>query len=279
MSPALEVRNLTTRFNTPEGVVNAVSDVSFSVMNGETVAIVGESGSGKSVTMLSIQGLLPAHSGRIEAGQVLFDGRDLLTLTRKEMRSVNGSRIGMIFQDPMSSLNPVLPVGFQIGESMRRHLGLSADEARERSIELATLVGISAPEQRLNDYPHQFSGGMRQRVMIAMALACSPRLLIADEPTTALDVTIQAQILRLVRRLKATFDMSLIWITHDLGVVAKLADRVIVMYAGRVVEEADVRDFYREPSIPIRRVYSPLFLRPAPPKGGGLPPLADSHPI
>jgi oligopeptide transport system ATP-binding protein len=231
-------------------VVNAVNGISFTVEAGETLAIVGESGSGKSVSMLSVQRLLPPGGARVEAGEVWFQGQDLLQLDRTAMRSVNGGRIGMIFQDPMSSLNPVLTVDFQIGEALREHKNLGPRAARARTVELLKLVGIPHAETRLDDYPHQFSGGMRQRAMIAMALSCDPALLIADEPTTALDVTIQAQIIRLMKRLRAEFGMSLIWITHDLGVVAKLADRVIVMYAGGIVEEAGVRAFYAAPRHP-----------------------------
>jgi oligopeptide transport system ATP-binding protein len=249
----LEVRNLTTRFRTGDGVVTAVDGISFSVAQGETVAIVGESGSGKSVSMLSVQRLLPPHGARVEAGEVWFDGQDLLRLDRAAMRAINGRKIGMIFQDPMSSLNPVLTIGFQIGEALREHRGLDRAAARARTIGLLRLVGIPRAETRLDDYPHQFSGGMRQRAMIAMALSCDPALLIADEPTTALDVTIQAQIIRLMKRLKTELGMSLIWITHDLGVVARLADRVLVMYAGRIVEEAAVRSFYAAPRHPYSR--------------------------
>ncbi|WP_229428793.1 ABC transporter ATP-binding protein [Microvirga pudoricolor] len=253
MSALLDVRDLHTRFRTPSSVINAVNGVSFSVQPGETLAIVGESGSGKSVSMLSIQGLLPPHGGAVEGGKALFQGIDLLQLDKKEMRKINGAKIGMIFQDPMSSLNPVLTIGYQISEALREHEMLSRGEARRRAIDLLRLVGIPMAENRLNDYPHQFSGGMRQRAMIAMALSCNPALLIADEPTTALDVTIQAQILRLVRRLRAERGMALIWITHDLGVVSRIADRVMVMYAGSVVEEAGVLDFYATPRHPYSR--------------------------
>jgi oligopeptide transport system ATP-binding protein len=250
MAPLLDVRNLITRFRTSEGVIHAVDGVSFTVEKGETVAIVGESGSGKSVSMLSIQGLLPPNSGKVEQGEVWFQGKDLLRLDRSEMRKINGAGIGMIFQDPMSSLNPVLSVGFQICEALRAHQGLDRRAARNRAVDLLSQVGIPRPESRLADYPHQFSGGMRQRVMIAIALSCNPLLLIADEPTTALDVTIQAQILRLMKQLRSALGMSIIWISHDLGVVARIADRVIVMYAGRIVEEAGVQAFYTAPRHP-----------------------------
>lgn len=253
MTALLEVRGLTTRFHTSEGVVHAVSDVSFEVRQGETLAIVGESGSGKSVTMLSILRLLPEPPARIEAGEVRFRGQDLLALDRGAMRRLRGSAIGMVFQDPMSSLNPTMTIGEQVAETLRVHEGLEARAARQRSVELLRMVGIPAPESRVNEYPHRFSGGMRQRAMIAMALAARPSLLIADEPTTALDVTVQAQLLRLVKRLRAELGMSVVWITHDLGVVARLAERVVVMYAGRVVEEASVRTFYRRPCHPYSR--------------------------
>jgi oligopeptide transport system ATP-binding protein len=250
MAPLLDVRNLHTRFRTAEGVIHAVDGVSFTVEQGETVAIVGESGSGKSVSMLSIQRLLPPNSGKVEQGEVWFQGKELLRLERSEMRKINGAGIGMIFQDPMSSLNPVLSIGFQICEALREHQGLDRSAARDRAVELLSRVGIPRPETRLAHYPHQFSGGMRQRVMIAMALSCNPVLLIADEPTTALDVTIQAQILRLMKKLRGELGMSMIWISHDLGVVARIADRVIVMYAGRIVEEAGVQAFYTAPRHP-----------------------------
>ena len=250
MAPLLEIKDLRTRFDTPEGVVNAVNGISYWVEPGETVAVVGESGSGKSVSMMSVLRLLPSPPARIESGEVLFKGRDLLKLSKKEMRSINGADIGMVFQDPMSSLNPVLTVGYQVRETVRVHEGVSVEIAKARALDLLNLVGIPEAERRLGNYPHQFSGGMRQRVMIAMALACRPSLLIADEPTTALDVTIQAQILRLVKRLKQKLGMSVIWITHDLGVVARLAERVVVMYAGTIVEDAPVASFYVRPRHP-----------------------------
>jgi oligopeptide transport system ATP-binding protein len=285
MTPLLDVRNLHTRFRTSEGVIQAVDGISFTVEAGETVAIVGESGSGKSVSMLSVQRLLPPNGGRVEEGEVWFRGKDLLRLDRKAMRKINGAGIGMIFQDPMSSLNPLLSVGFQIAEALREHLDIGRKEAMTRVVELLERVGIPQPQTRIGDYPHQFSGGMRQRVMIAMALSCSPALLVADEPTTALDVTIQAQILRLMKQLRAELDMSLIWISHDLGVVAKLADRVIVMYAGRIVEEADVHTFYRSPRHPYSKGlldslprFDDEVLRPLRPIPGQPPNLAHRSP-
>jgi len=237
MAPLLDVRNLETQFKTQDGIVKAVNNVSFYVNRGETLGIVGESGSGKSVTSLSIMRLIPNPPGRISGGEVIFDGQDLLKISEDEMRDLRGNRIAMIFQDPMTSLNPVLTIGQQITESLMLHLKLSAKEAQNRAIELLNHVGIPSAARRINEYPHQFSGGMRQRVMIAMALACNPELLIADEPTTALDVTIQAQILELIKRLQSELGMAVIIITHDLGVVAGMSDRVMVMYAGRVVEE------------------------------------------
>ncbi len=246
----LEVRNLKTRFRTPEGTVYAVNGVSFAVNEGETLAVVGESGCGKSVTMTSILRLIAIPPGEIASGEVLYRGDDLLKLTESEMEHVRGKEIAMIFQDPMTSLNPVLTIGRQLTETLRAHTPLNPQECRERAVTLLEWVGIPDARKRLDDYPHQFSGGMRQRVMIAMALACSPSLLIADEPTTALDVTIQAQIVELVKRLKQDMGMAMIWITHDLGVVAGLADRVMVMYAGFIVEEAQVDDLYENPLHP-----------------------------
>jgi peptide/nickel transport system ATP-binding protein len=245
----LDVKNLQTHFHTPRGVVRAVNGVSFQVAEDETVAIVGESGSGKSVMALSILRLLASPPART-TGAVLFQGVDLLSLPPKETRRIRGNRISMVFQEPMTSLNPVLTLGRQIAEPLRLHRGLSRREARDRSIELLRTVGIPSPEGRLDNYPHQFSGGMRQRVMIAMALACSPKLLIADEPTTALDVTIQAQVLDLMRGLRREFGSSIMLITHDLGVVAEMADRVIVMYAGRAVEQASVKQLFAKPKHP-----------------------------
>jgi len=248
--PLLEVKDLKTQFFTQDGVVKAVNGVSFYVEEGETLGIVGESGCGKSVTVLSVMRLIPQPPGKIVAGQVLFEGRDLLQVSDEEIRQVRGNKIAMIFQDPMTSLNPVLTIGRQIGEALELHLHMGREEARKRSAELLAMVGIPQAEARLDDYPHQFSGGMRQRAMIAMALACNPQLLIADEPTTALDVTIQAQIVDLVKRLRDEIGMAIIWITHDLGVVAGLADRMMVMYAGFAVEEAPVKEVYADPRHP-----------------------------
>jgi len=245
----LSVENLQTHFGTPDGVVRAVEGLSFTINAGETVAIVGESGCGKSVTSTSILRLVPTPPGKI-AGKILFQGRDLLTCSDAEMRAIRGKDISMIFQEPMTSLNPVLTVGRQIGESLRLHEGLSARAAEARAVDILTLVGIPAPGRRVREYPHQLSGGMRQRVMIAIALACNPKLLIADEPTTALDVTIQAQILDLMRDLKTRLGSAIMLITHDLGVVAEMAQRVVVMYAGRKVEEGTVEAIFGRPKHP-----------------------------
>ena len=248
----LEVENLQTHFGTIDGVVRAVEGLSFHIEAGETVAIVGESGCGKSVTSMSILRLIAEPPGKI-AGKIRFQGRDLLELSEAEMRQIRGNDISMIFQEPMTSLNPVLTVGRQIGETLELHQGMNRQQAEARAIEMLTLVGIPAPARRVREYPHQLSGGMRQRVMIAMALACNPKLLIADEPTTALDVTIQAQILDLMRDLKTRLDSAIMLITHDLGVVAEMAQRVVVMYAGRKVEEAAVRDIFARPRHPYTR--------------------------
>ena len=247
--PLLEVRGLQTYFDTPEGVARAVDGVSFSVNAGETIGIVGESGSGKSVTALSILRLIPSP-GRIAGGRILFEGTDLLGLSAHDLRRVRGNRISMIFQEPMTSLNPVFSVGWQITEAIREHQRVGRREAHDRAIAMLKLVGIASPERRIDDFPHEMSGGMRQRVMIAIALACNPKLLIADEPTTALDVTIQAQILDLIVRLKSEIGMSVILITHDLGVVAETAQRVCVMYAGKFVEMAPVRELFGNPRHP-----------------------------
>ena len=246
----LEVNGLRTQFFTQDGVVKAVNGVSFYLDPGETLGIVGESGCGKSVSVMSLMRLIPQPPGRIVGGEVTFDGQDLLALGDDEIRHIRGNKIAMIFQDPMTSLNPVLTIGRQIGEALELHMGMNRHEARKRSAELLGLVGIPSAESRLDDYPHQFSGGMRQRAMIAMGLACDPQLLIADEPTTALDVTIQAQIVDLVKRLRDGIGMAVIWITHDLGVVAGLADRMMVMYAGYIVEEAPVKAIYGDPRHP-----------------------------
>jgi oligopeptide transport system ATP-binding protein len=248
--PLLDVKNLKTQFFTQDGVVKAVDDVSFHVMPGETLGIVGESGCGKSITAMSIMRLIPSPPGRIVNGTIMFEGEDILGMSDEEIRSVRGNKIAMIFQDPMTSLNPVLSIYRQIAETLELHLGMSKSQSRQRSVELLKMVGIPNAEQRVDQYPHQFSGGMRQRVMIAMALSCNPKLLIADEPTTALDVTIQAQILDLMRNLQAEHNTALIMITHDLGVVAGMTDRVNVMYAGHVVETASTEELFGNPKHP-----------------------------
>lgn len=245
----LEVKDLVVHFKTDEGIVPSVNGVSFSVSKGETLAIVGESGCGKSVTSLSIMGLL-AYPGQVAGGEILLEGRNLLALSKKEMRKLRGNEISMIFQEPMTSLNPVFTIGNQLGEVFRVHQGVDKKEARERSIEMLRLVGIPRAEKIVDSFPHQLSGGMRQRVMIAMGLACNPKVLIADEPTTALDVTIQAQILELMAKLSRERETGVILITHDLGVVAEMADRVVVMYAGQVVEEASVYELFANPKHP-----------------------------
>jgi oligopeptide transport system ATP-binding protein len=250
MGKLLEVKDLRTQFFTQDGVVHAVNGISYTLDEGETLGIVGESGCGKSVGVMSLIRLIPMPPGRVVGGEVWFDGRNLLTLDDDEIRQVRGNRIAMIFQDPMTSLNPVLTIGRQISEALELHLDMDKQQARQRAQELLELVGIPGAESRLDDYPHQFSGGMRQRVMIAMGLSCKPKLLIADEPTTALDVTIQAQIVDLVKKLRDEIGMAIIWITHDLGVVAGLADRMIVMYAGFIVEEASVKELYANPRHP-----------------------------
>jgi oligopeptide transport system ATP-binding protein len=250
MAHLLDVENLQTEFHTSEGVVKAVNGISYTLEEGGILGIVGESGSGKSVSVLSLLKLLPQPPALIKDGAANFDGRDLLTMTDKEIRSVRGNEIAIIFQDPMTSLNPIMKIGKQIGEALELHMGMNESEARQRTIELLNHVGIPMAEQRIDQYPHQLSGGMRQRVMIALGLSCNPRLLIADEPTTALDVTIQAQIIALVRRLQEETGMAVIWITHDLGVIAGLADQVIVMYSGYVVEYAAVDDLFENPRHP-----------------------------
>lgn len=246
----LDVQGLETQFRTPDGVVHAVNGVSFAVKEGETLGVVGESGCGKSVTMLSVLGLIPSPPGKVTAGKAIFNGRDLLQMSKEEIRHVRGAQISMIFQDPMTSLNPVLTIGRQLEEPLMLHLGMNKAQASDRAAELLEMVGIPNAKDRLKDYPHQYSGGMRQRVMIAMALSCSPQILIADEPTTALDVTIQAQITDLVKRLRAELGMTVIWITHDLGVVANLAHRVLVMYGGFIIEESPVKELYANPCHP-----------------------------
>ncbi|MCJ7433071.1 MAG: ABC transporter ATP-binding protein [Anaerolineales bacterium] len=246
----LDVKGLETQFKTPDGIVHAVNGVSFGLKEGETLGVVGESGCGKSVTMLSVLGLIPSPPGKVVAGEALFFDQDLLKMSNEEIRHVRGAQIAMIFQDPMTSLNPVLTIGLQLQEPLTLHLGMTRSQAQARAAELLEMVGIPKAKDRLGDYPHQFSGGMRQRVMIAMALSCSPQILIADEPTTALDVTIQAQIMDLVKRLRNELGMTIIWITHDLGVVAGLAQRVVVMYGGYFIEEAPVNKLYASPSHP-----------------------------
>jgi len=250
VAPLLEIEDLRTWFYTRDGIVRAVDGVSFRVSPGETLAVVGESGCGKSVTSLSILRLVPSPPGRIVAGRLAFAGRDLLGLTEAEMRGIRGNEISMIFQEPMTSLNPVLTIGWQIAEALVLHQGLDRRAAAARAVEMLRLVNIPEPERRVKQYPHELSGGMRQRVMIAMALSCDPKLLIADEPTTALDVTIQAQILDLMRELKAKTGAAIVLITHDLGVVAEMAQRVVVMYAGRKVEEAPVERLFAQPLHP-----------------------------
>jgi oligopeptide/dipeptide ABC transporter ATP-binding protein len=263
--PLLAVRNLVTSFQTDAGTLRAVDGVSFDVPKGSVVGIVGESGCGKSVTSLSIMRLISGPAGRIESGQVLYRGKDVLSVPEREMRSLRGRKISMIFQEPMTSLNPVYTVGSQIREVVRLHQKVSRGEAQNRTLEMLRLVGIASPESRASAYPHQLSGGMRQRVMIAMALACEPELLIADEPTTALDVTIQAQILDLLRRLQDTLHMSIILITHDLGVVAEFAQHMVVMYAGRVVEQGAVSELFARP----RHPYTEGLLKSIPLPGQG----------
>src|SRR5437588_4440918 len=252
-APLLEIEGLKTHFFTRDGIVRAVDGVSFSVAAGETLAVVGESGCGKSVTSLSILRLIASPPGRIVEGRISFEGRDLLALSERGMRDIRGNEISMIFQEPMTSLNPVLTIGRQIAETLTVHRGLGAQAAETRAIEMLRLVGIPEPAQRIKQYPHELSGGMRQRVMIAMALACGPKLLIADEPTTALDVTVQAQILDLMRELKAKTGTAIILITHSLGVVAEMAQRVVVMYGGRKVEEAPVEALFARPRHPYTR--------------------------
>jgi peptide/nickel transport system ATP-binding protein len=253
MTPILEMQNVSVAFPTSRGAVTAVEDLSLALGARETLAIVGESGSGKSTAALEILGLIPESASRRASGKVMFDGMDLRALSPRELRKIRGHRIGMIFQDPMMALNPVFTIGRQIAEPLREHFGLSARAARKRVIELLDRVGIPAPEQRVDQYPHNLSGGMRQRVMIATALACQPNVLIADEPTTALDVTVQAQVLELINDLKAEFGMAVLLITHDLGVVWETAQRAVVMYAGRKVEEGAIEEIFRRPAHPYTR--------------------------
>jgi oligopeptide transport system ATP-binding protein len=250
MADLLNVQGLETQFRTREGTVHAVNGVSFHLKEGETLGIVGESGCGKSVTVMSMLRLIPSPPGKVVAGKALFQGKDLLTMTDEEIRHVRGSQISMVFQDPMTSFNPVLTIGRQVAEPLEVHNGMRTQQALERVVEMLELVGIPKAKDRLNDYPHQFSGGMRQRVMIAMALVCTPQVLIADEPTTALDVTIQAQIVELVKRLRDEIGMAIVWITHDLGIIAGLADRVNVMYGGFIIETGLVKELYANPQHP-----------------------------
>jgi oligopeptide/dipeptide ABC transporter ATP-binding protein len=278
MDVLLDVRDLQTQFHTSGGVVRAVDGVSWDVRAGETVALVGESGCGKSVSALSVMRLVSAPAGRIVGGQIRFKGRDLLALSDDEMRKVRGREIGMIFQEPMTSLNPVLTVGRQVTETMEIHLGMTPTQSRARAGEILGLVGISDPERRLRQYPHQFSGGMRQRIMIAMAMSCNPSLILADEPTTALDVTIQAQILELLKDLSRKLGVAMLMITHNLGVVARYADRVNVMYAGRIVERGTAREIYANP----RHPYTLGLLRSVPrldePRKSRLDPITGQPP-
>jgi oligopeptide/dipeptide ABC transporter ATP-binding protein len=278
MDVLLDVRDLHTQFTTSSGVVRAVDGVSWDVRAGETVALVGESGCGKSVSALSVMRLVSAPAGRITEGRILFKGRDLLTLTDDDMRKVRGREIGMIFQEPMTSLNPVLTIGRQLTETLEIHLGMTPTQARARAGEILGLVGISDPERRLRQYPHQFSGGMRQRIMIAMALSCNPALILADEPTTALDVTIQAQILELLKDLSRKLGVAMLIITHNLGVVARYADRVNVMYAGRIIERGTAREIYAHP----RHPYTLGLLRSVPrldePRKARLDPISGQPP-
>jgi oligopeptide/dipeptide ABC transporter ATP-binding protein len=278
MPPLLEVRELRTEFRTGAGLVRAVDGISYTVDPGETVAIVGESGSGKSVEALSILRLIPNPPGRITGGEVLFDGRDLRKLSEEDMREVRGRDIGMVFQEPMTSLNPVLTIGRQITETLEQHQGADREAADKRAIELLAMVGIADPQRRLRQYPHQLSGGMRQRVMIAVALACNPKLIIADEPTTALDVTIQAQILELMKSLTQRLGVAQIIITHNLGVVARYASRVNVMYAGRIVEAGTAEAIYHDP----RHPYTMALLKSVPrldqPRRARLDPVEGSPP-
>ncbi len=250
MADILKVEGLETQFRTQDGMVHAVNGVSFQLKEGETLGIVGESGCGKSVTMMSMLRLIPSPPGKVVAGKAYYQGKDLLKLSDEEIRDIRGAQISVIFQDPMTSFNPVLTIGRQVAEPMEIHMGITTKQAYERAAEMLSMVGIPNAKDRLNDYPHQFSGGMRQRAMIAMALVCNPQILIADEPTTALDVTIQAQIVELVKRLRDELGMSMIWITHDLGIIAGLAHRVAVMYAGYKIEEAPVKELYTNPEHP-----------------------------
>ena len=278
MSALLEVNDLSTRFFTPAGVVNAVTDVSFDLREGESLALVGESGCGKSITALSIMRLIPSPPGRIVSGSVRFMGQDLLAQDEEAMRRIRGNQIGMVFQEPMTSLNPVLTIGRQLTESVQTHLGWDAAAANARAVELLSLVGIPDAKRRLSAYPHEFSGGMRQRVMLAMALGCNPKLLIADEPTTALDVTIQAQILELIRRAQRDLGVAVILITHNLGVVARYVDRINVMYAGRIVERGGLAEIFSDPKHPYTEGLLASVPRLDKPKGARLVPIEGMPP-
>ena len=278
MSALLEVNDLSTRFFTPTGVVNAVTDVSFDLREGESLALVGESGCGKSITALSIMRLIPSPPGRIVSGSVRFMGQDLLAQDEEAMRRIRGNQIGMVFQEPMTSLNPVLTIGRQLTESVQTHLGWDAAAANARAVELLSLVGIPDAKRRLSAYPHEFSGGMRQRVMLAMALGCNPKLLIADEPTTALDVTIQAQILELIRRAQRDLGVAVILITHNLGVVARYVDRINVMYAGRIVERGGLAEIFSDPKHPYTEGLLASVPRLDKPKGARLVPIEGMPP-
>jgi oligopeptide transport system ATP-binding protein len=283
-SPVLDVRGLKTVFKTRGGEIHAVNSVSFHLRPGELLGVVGESGSGKSVTMMSLIGLLPSPPAEVRGGEVLLGGRDLLKLAPRDLQAVRGAKVGFVFQDPMTSLNPVFTVGNQIMEPLMKHMGMTKAQATDRAAELLDLVGIPDARKRLKSYPHQFSGGMRQRVMIAIALACDPDVLIADEPTTALDVTIQAQIIELVKELRQKLGMAIVWITHDLGVIAGIADRVMVMYGGQVVEQAPVKQLFANPQHP----YTRALLKTVPALTGaraarleviqGQPPLLQGEP-
>ncbi|HIM87788.1 MAG TPA: ABC transporter ATP-binding protein [Gammaproteobacteria bacterium] len=278
MAKLLEVKNLTTQFFTSAGTVQAVDDVSFDIDEGETVAVVGESGCGKSVSALSILRLIPWPPGKIIGGSIHFSGHDLLALSDDEIRKIRGREISMVFQEPMTSLNPVLSIGLQLTETMEHHLGISNDKAHQRATELLAKVGLSDPERRLSQYPHHLSGGMRQRVMIAMALSCEPKLIIADEPTTALDVTIQAQILELMKDLTKELGVALMVITHNLGVVARYADRVNVMYAGKLVEMGKARQIYHDPHHPYTLGLLASVPRMDQPRGSRLVPIEGQPP-
>jgi len=284
-TPVLDVKDLRTVFKTRTGEVHAVNSISFDLRPGELLGVVGESGSGKSVAMMSLISLLPMPPAEIRNGQVHFDGQDLLQADDDTLRAIRGAKIGFVFQDPMTSLNPVFTVGFQLMEPLRKHMGMNKRQARARAAELLELVGIPDAFDRLRDYPHQFSGGMRQRVMIAIALACDPKVLIADEPTTALDVTIQAQIIELIKELRQKLGMAIVWITHDLGVIAGIADRVMVMYGGQVVEQAPVKELFGNPQHP----YTRALLETVPTVRGqradrlkviqGQPPMMEMSPV